>query len=205
MLAAEGVLRGLIGPREVPRLWDRHLLNCVVIAEEFRDGAHVADIGSGAGLPGVVLAIARPDLRVTLVEPMERRCVWLRHVIDEIGLSNATVVRGRAEALWGELRVDAVTARAVAPLADLATWCLPLVVPGGVVVAMKGSSAQAEVDRDREALRRLGVTDVTVREIGSGLVAEPTHIVTLRAPLRDRAGAGSRKLRRAKRRPLPGD
>ena len=115
-LADAGVVRGLIGPREVPRLWERHLLNCAVLGEAVPEGVEVCDIGSGAGLPGLVLAIARPDLRLTLVEPLLRRTTYLSEVVEELGLDNVEVVRGRADALHGERRFDVVTSRAVAPL-----------------------------------------------------------------------------------------
>src|SRR5690349_12486661 len=144
-LAEDGVVRGLIGPREVPRLWDRHLLNCAVVADAVPHGASVADIGSGAGLPGLVLAIRRPDLRVTLVEPLLRRTTFLEEVVADLALDHVVVVRGRAEELHGTRTFDVVTSRAVAPLEKLLGWCLPLCSPDGVVLAMKGSSASEEV------------------------------------------------------------
>ncbi len=154
LLATEGVTRGLIGPREVPRLWDRHLLNCGLLAPLIPDGATVADLGSGAGLPGVVLAIARPDLTVTLVEPMARRVGFLDEVRAELELSNVEVVRARAEQ-WPESgRFDVVTARALAALPKLLAWCLPLVAEHGELLAMKGSSAQDEIVAAAEELRR---------------------------------------------------
>lgn len=144
-LADAGVVRGLIGPREVPRLWERHLLNCAVVADAIPDGASVADIGSGAGLPGLVLAIRRPDLQVTLVEPLLRRTTFLDEVVADLALDRVEVVRGRAEELHGDRVFDVVTSRAVAPLEKLLGWCLPLCGPAGVVLAMKGSSAAEEV------------------------------------------------------------
>lgn len=154
LLATEGVTRGLIGPREVPRLWDRHLLNCGLLAPLIPDGATVADLGSGAGLPGVVLAIARPDLTVTLVEPMARRVGFLDEVRAELELSNVEVVRARAEQ-WPESgRFDVVTARALAALPKLLAWCLPLVAEHGELLAMKGSSAHDEIVAAAEELRR---------------------------------------------------
>src|SRR5687768_5835947 len=139
LLATDGVVRGLIGPREAPRLWERHLLNCAVLEELIPEGASVCDIGSGAGLPGLVLAIARPDLRITLVEPLLRRTRFLDEAVEELGLQGQVeVVRGRAEELAGTRTFDVVTARAVAPLERLARWCLPLVGPGGELVAIEG-------------------------------------------------------------------
>lgn len=153
LLSGAGVERGLIGPREVPRLWERHLLNCVQIAGVFDRGASICDVGSGAGLPGVVLALARPDLTVTLLEPLLRRSRFLDEVVDELDLERVTVVRSRAEEYRGP-RFDAVTARAVAPLERLVRWTLPLCRPGGTLVALKGSSAQDELQGAEEALRK---------------------------------------------------
>lgn len=148
LLATEGTVRGLIGPREVPRLWERHLLNSAAIASLVPVGARVVDVGSGAGLPGIPLALARPDLTVTLLEPLARRVAFLTECVHRLGLERVTVVRGRAEE--GPIRrqlggADVVTARAVAPLEKLAGWCLPLLRPGGLLLAMKGSTAAAEL------------------------------------------------------------
>ena len=149
LLADTGVTHGLLGPREVPRLWERHLLNCAVVGDAFPAGARVIDVGSGAGLPGVVLAIMRPDLEVHLVDPMLRRTEWLTAVVDELSLASVTVHRGRAEELAGSLKAPWVTARAVARLDKLARWCVPLLDGGGTVVAMKGRSAHQELEEDR--------------------------------------------------------
>ena len=146
LLATEGVVRGLIGPREVPRLWDRHLVNCGLLAPLVPEGARVADLGSGAGLPGLVLALARPDLHVTLVEPMARRVAFLTQACEVLGLDDVTVVRGRAEESGERHAFDVVTSRALAPLPQLLAWSLPLVAPGGAVLAMKGSSAAEEIE-----------------------------------------------------------
>ena len=140
LLATDGVVRGLIGPREAPRLWERHLVNCALLADLVPRDSTVCDIGSGAGLPGLVLAIARPDLRVTLVEPLLRRTTFLEEVVADLGLDHVEVVRGRAESLHGRRRFDVVTSRAVAPLGRLLDWSMPLVAPTGALVAMKGSS-----------------------------------------------------------------
>lgn len=156
LLATDGVTRGLIGPREVPRLWDRHLLNCALLAPLVPPGARLADLGSGAGLPGLVLAIVRPDLAVTLVEPMARRVTFLEEARQQLGLDSVRVVRARAEQ-WGDgSRFDVVTARAVAPLATLLVWGMPLLAAGGQLLAMKGSSAAAEIEAARKELRRRG-------------------------------------------------
>ncbi|CAN5406706.1 16S rRNA (guanine(527)-N(7))-methyltransferase RsmG [soil metagenome] len=145
LLASEGVLRGLIGPREAPRLWSRHLVNSAVLAPLVPEGATVCDIGSGAGLPGLVLAIARPDLAITLVEPLLRRTTFLDEVVEELGLGHVEVVRGRADALHGSATFDVVTSRAVAPLPRLLDWSMPLVARGGALLALKGSSAAEEL------------------------------------------------------------
>jgi 16S rRNA (guanine527-N7)-methyltransferase len=168
LLATDGVVRGLIGPREVPRLWDRHLVNCGLLATALPRGASVADIGSGAGLPGLVVAIARPDLSVTLVEPLLRRTGFLDEVVVGLALANVEVVRARADALHGRRSFDVVTARAVAPLERLLGWCMPLVAPSGSLVAMKGESAEAEIDGARALLRTLGCADPVVEVLRAG-------------------------------------
>ncbi len=173
-LATDGVVRGLIGPREVPRLWERHLLNCGVLAEAVPQGASVCDVGAGAGLPGVVLAIARPDLAVTLVEPLLRRTTYLEVVVAELGLDGVEVVRGRADAVHGRRTFDVVTSRAVAPLPRLLEWSMPLVAPTGALVAMKGSSVADEVAAAAPDLRRWGCADPEVLTLGAGVVDPPT-------------------------------
>lgn len=159
LLAGPGVVRGLIGPREAPRLWERHLLNCAGLGALVPEGASVADLGSGAGLPGLVLAIARPDTQVTLVEPLLRRTTFLVEVVGELGLDNVEVVRGRAEELHGRREYDVVTARALAPLERLLGWAMPLVAPAGELLAMKGSSAAEEIAAARRVLDQLGCGD----------------------------------------------
>lgn len=193
LLADTGVTHGLIGPREVPRLWERHVLNCAVIQDVFEVGASVIDVGSGAGLPGIALAIARPDLEVTLVEPMLRRTTWLAAAVAELDLPNVEVKRARAEELAGQLSSSWVTARAVARLAKLARWCVPLLAPGGTLVAMKGSNARAELEEDRALLSRMGLTEASVQQHGAGVLDEPTVTVNLRfAESRSPRAGGSR-------------
>lgn len=183
LLADTGVAHGLIGPREVPRLWDRHLLNCAVVAEAMPAcHARVIDVGSGAGLPGIVLALVRPDLDVHLVEPMQRRVEWLLTCLELLGLANVTVHFDRAEGLAGSLRARYVTGRAVARLSTLLPWCAPLVEVGGRVVALKGSSAANELDEARSRLSRWGLAEPpggAVLDVGAGVVAEPTVVVVL--------------------------
>jgi 16S rRNA (guanine527-N7)-methyltransferase len=179
MLAGDGIIRGLIGPREGARLWDRHLLNCAVVADLVPCPATLLDIGSGAGLPGIVLAMLLPDVRVTLLEPMARRVEFLEECRTGLGLSNVTVRRGRAEEVRGQVCADVVTARAVAPLDRLAGLALPLVRPGGMVLALKGERAAAEADAAGPMLRRLGVSDITVLRVGVGRIAPPTTVLRL--------------------------
>lgn len=166
LLATDGVLRGLIGPREAPRLWERHLLNCAVLAEAIPTGATVADLGSGAGLPGVVLAIRRPDLRVTLVEPLARRTQFLHEALAVLGLAEVEVVRGRAESLHGRRVFDVVTSRALAPLDRLLEWSMPLVAADGVLLAMKGRSLEQEIEGAAGVLGRLRCAAPEVLELG---------------------------------------
>lgn len=182
-LATDGSVRGFIGPREVPRLWDRHILNCGVIGEAMDEGISVADIGSGAGLPGIPLAIARPDLNITLIEPLLKRSVYLNEVKEALNLDNVTVIRGRAEEKVVRKQVglvDIVTSRAVAPLGKLATWSLPLVKIGGRMVAMKGSSVEEEIERDAKEIRKAGGTDIKVYTVGEALLSEPTTLISIR-------------------------
>jgi 16S rRNA (guanine527-N7)-methyltransferase len=181
LLARHGIERGLIGPREVDRLWDRHLLNSVAIAEVIPEAARVIDLGSGAGLPGIPLTIARPDLVITLLEPMARRVEWLEHVVRTLGL-NVTVVRGRAEEPAIKRRVsgaDVVVARAVAPLAKLCDWSLPLLRHGGSAVAMKGASAAEEVARDRQAVVRAGGSEPRIESCGVSVLDDPATVVVV--------------------------
>ncbi|MPZ27837.1 MAG: 16S rRNA (guanine(527)-N(7))-methyltransferase RsmG [Micromonosporaceae bacterium] len=182
-LATDAVVRGLIGPREAPRVWERHLLNCAVVAELVPPDTPVTDVGSGAGLPGVALALARPDLAVTLVEAKERAAAYLSEVVTLLGLTGqVTVVRSRAEDCAGRIQPAAVVAaRALAPLDRLAAWCLPLAAVGtGRVLALKGSSVEDEIATHAAAIHRLGGADPAVRSCGVGVLAEPTTVVEIR-------------------------
>jgi 16S rRNA (guanine527-N7)-methyltransferase len=190
LLATDGVIRGLIGPREAPRLWDRHLLNCAAVVELIPYGASVVDVGSGAGLPGIVLAVARPDLSVTLIEPLARRVSFLDEAVTALGLDESvTVVRARAEESRERPLADVVTARAVAPLDRLGGWCLPLAAIGGRLLALKGASAADEVAEHREALTRLGGGEPVVRRCGAGLIDPPVTVVEI---VRERVVAAGR-------------
>lgn len=178
LLAEAGVKRGLIGPREVPRLWERHLLNCAVLSEVVPDGVTVCDVGSGAGLPGIPLALVRQDLKITLLEPLLRRTTFLQEVVELLGLDHVSVVRGRAEEVLGSLSpVHVVTARAVAPLDRLAGWGVPLLRPYGEMLALKGDTAEEELKAARSALQKLGAVDSSVLRIGEGLVEPAATVV----------------------------
>lgn len=192
MLREEGVTRGLIGPRELDRLWDRHVLNSAVLGDEVPRETNVVDVGSGAGLPGVPLAISRPDLDIVLLEPMARRVEWLEEVVDELDLDGVTVVRGRAEekAVRAQLDpADVVTARAVAPLARLAGWCLPLVRESGTLLALKGASAAEEIERDRADVAKSGGGEPRIAECGAGILDTPTTVVVIERVARERPGS----------------
>ena len=179
LLAGAGVERGLIGPREVDRLWDRHLLNCAVIAEEIPEGALVVDVGSGAGLPGIVIALTRVDVQVALLEPLLRRTVFLEEAVAELELDNVTVVRGRAEEWAGRMDADVVTARAVAPLERLVGWCLPLLRANGRMLALKGETAATELAAIRGTLPAFGVVAADVVEVGAQFGEAATRVVRI--------------------------
>jgi 16S rRNA (guanine527-N7)-methyltransferase len=190
-LATTGVEWGLVGPREAEKVWERHVLNCAVVADLIPAGARVLDIGSGAGLPGIPLALARTDLHIVLVEPLSRRVEWLRMVLDDLDLP-IEVERGRAEDPQVRRRwegADVVTSRAVAPLHRLAAWCLPLVRPGGMMLAVKGVSAPAEVERDARAVAASGGGIPRIETCGVGIVDPPSTVVVVeRKELRRRKG-----------------
>ncbi len=191
--------RGLIGPREPERLWSRHLLNCAVVTELFPSSTRVVDVGSGAGLPGIVIALRRPDVSVDLLEPLQRRVDFLAEVIEALDLgTQVRVTRGRAEdqALQPQLgNAPWVIARAVAPLDRLVGWCLPLLAPGGQLAAVKGANASAELDEHAPTLRRLGVADVRIVECGVGLVEPAVNVVVVTRPRTRRHGNTRRRNR----------
>jgi 16S rRNA (guanine(527)-N(7))-methyltransferase RsmG len=196
MLSGAGVERGLIGPGEAGRIWDRHLINSGLIVELLPEGlggsepGSLADIGSGAGLPGVVLAIMRPDLRVTLIEPRARRAAFLAECVSELDLKNVEICRARAEDLADQVLADVVTSRAVARLDRLVRWSVGVCRPGGLVLAIKGASAAAELEEAAPVLDRLGVTDARVVMAGQdlaarGLIDQPTTVVRLAIATRE--------------------
>lgn len=178
-LAQYGEQLGLIGPLEAERLWSRHVLNCALVAPLLRPG-RIGDVGSGAGLPGLVLAIARADVELVLIEPMERRTDWLTAEADRLGLENVTVLRGRAEDIRPDPLLDQVTARAVAALSKLVPLCAPLVKPGGELLFMKGSRVQDEITAADQAFRKAGIRDPEVLVLGEGIVPEVTRVFRAR-------------------------
>jgi 16S rRNA (guanine527-N7)-methyltransferase len=199
ILAGAGVERGLLGPREVGRLWDRHILNSAAVAELFDSNDRIADIGSGAGLPGIPLALARPDLRLTLIEPLLRRSEFLREVVDDLGLE-ITIVRGRAEDRSVRQQVgemDAVVSRAVASLDKLTKWSLPLLRPDGRMVAIKGERAEEEIREHRRVMASLGAVDVRVMRCGADYLDPPATAVVARrestAPVANRSSRTGRR------------
>jgi 16S rRNA (guanine527-N7)-methyltransferase len=175
-LAKHGEEYGLIGPLELPRLWTRHILNSVLVAPLLRPGL-VGDIGSGAGLPGLVLAVARPDVSFVLIEPMERRVKWLESQAAELGLDNVTVLRARAEEAVDRVALDQVTARAVSALSKLVPITVPLVRDGGELVFLKGANAQKEIDAASKVIRKYHLRDVEVLVLGEGVVPEVTRVI----------------------------
>jgi 16S rRNA (guanine527-N7)-methyltransferase len=174
-LAQYGEELGLIGPLELPRLWSRHILNCGIVAPLLH--GRVGDVGSGAGLPGLVLAIARPDVEFVLIEPMERRTAWLNDQVAELGLTNVTVVRDRAEDVRRDVLLDQVTARAVSALKKLIPMTAPLVRPGGELVLMKGAGAAAEIEAASKQIRTFKLLNVEVLTLGEGLLDDVTRVV----------------------------
>jgi 16S rRNA (guanine527-N7)-methyltransferase len=192
LLTGPGVERGLIGPDEASRIWDRHLLNCAVVAELVPDSGQLADLGSGAGLPGLVLAMLRPNVEVLLVEPMARRTTFLAECVRELGLANVRVERGRAEDMVGTIRADVVTARAVARLDRLAILAAGLTRPGGQVLAIKGANAARELAEATPVLARLGASEAKIVSLGAGVLASPTTVVSFVAGAA-MAGGGERR------------
>lgn len=179
-LGARGETLGLIGPLEAARLWTRHLLNSAILAPLVTAGATVADIGTGGGMPGLVLAIVRPDAQFVLIEPMERRCAWLNEQVERLGLSNVEVKRGRAEEFHDAFEVDQVTARAVTALRKLIPLAAPLLKNGGELMLLKGESVENEIDDAEKVLRKYKVHDIAVEELGVGQIAETTRVFRAR-------------------------
>lgn len=192
LLAGAAIERGLVGPREALKLWDRHIVSSAVVSELIENGASVADVGSGAGLPGIPLAIARPDIDLVLIEPMLRRTTFLVEAVEALELERVTVHRGRAEDVAASNDFDVVTARAVAPLNRLVTLTFPLIRRGGKLLAVKGQSVSEELRDAAASLARMGAASWTVEEAGVGLIDPPTRVAVV---LRDeRAGPPGRSM-----------
>ena len=175
-LAAQGEELGLIGPLELPRLWSRHILNCAIVAPLLRPGV-VGDVGSGAGLPGLVLAIARPDVSFVLIEPMERRVAWLNSQVSALGLTNVVVKRARAEEVKLDAPLDQVTARAVSAFKTLIPLTVPLLKYGGELILMKGANAPAEIEVAAKAIRKFHLVDVELLTLGEGVLQDVTRVI----------------------------
>lgn len=182
LLREEGELRGLIGPRELPRLWSRHILNSAAVVEVMPDTGRVMDLGSGGGFPGVVLALMRPDLEFVLVEPMERRCEWLNYAKAACEAKNINVVRARVEEIPTSEKFEVVTARAVAALDKLSRWALPYVKPGGALMAMKGMRAADEIDAAQKVFRKHKVAYTQIHKLDSIDEASSATVVEVRLP-----------------------
>jgi 16S rRNA (guanine527-N7)-methyltransferase len=200
ILAGAGVERGLLGPREVDRLWDRHILNSAAVGELFDPGEQIADIGSGAGLPGIPLALARPDLRLTLIEPLLRRSEFLREVAEQLSLE-ITIIRGRAEERSVREQVgemDAVVSRAVASLDKLTRWSVPLLRVDGRMIAIKGERAEDEIREHRRVMASLGAVDVRVMRCGADYLDPPVTAVVARRESTVRVGNRSPRTGRRK-------
>ncbi|MBM7824447.1 16S rRNA (guanine527-N7)-methyltransferase [Arcanobacterium pluranimalium] len=180
LLEDEGQLRGLVGPREMARLWDRHILNSLPICEYLDKNSSLSDVGSGAGFPGVVIAVVRPDVKVYLIETMERRVDWLRYVVEKLELRNVEIIHSRAEELVGKHATDYVTARAVAALKKLIPWTLPLTKPGGSLLALKGGKAEQEIDDAIPYLKKYKVKWADVHDVPVWGCDEGTRVVELR-------------------------
>lgn len=178
-LVTTGIEWGLLGPREIPRMWDRHVLNCAVVQELLPKGALVADVGSGAGLPGVALAIARPDVQFILIEPLERRVEWLNMVIEDLALENIDVIRARSEQVFDTVDVDVVTARAVSAMKSLIPITVPLLHGEGELLAIKGRSAPAEIEKAEKVLRKFKTQSSQVLTVGDELLEVPTTVARL--------------------------
>lgn len=178
-LVTTGIEWGLLGPREVPIMWERHVLNCAVVQELLPRGGVVADVGSGAGLPGLALAIARPDVQFVLIEPLERRVDWLNMVIEDLGLENVDVIRARSEQVFDTVDVDIVTARAVSAMKSLVPMTVPLLHGQGELLAIKGKSATSEIEKAEKVLRKFKTIKAEVLTIGDELLEVPTTVARL--------------------------
>ncbi|MGO1361830.1 16S rRNA (guanine(527)-N(7))-methyltransferase RsmG [Brevibacterium aurantiacum] len=178
-LATTGIEWGLIGPREIDRLWTRHILNCAVVAEFIDDSDVVGDVGSGAGLPGIPIALLRPEAQVVLIEPMERRVEWLKMVVDDLGLDNVRIVRARVEELVDEEMFTVVTSRAVKAMTTLIEWTHEVMVPEGRILALKGASVEAELAKTKKLLKRYRLSQPEIHIVDGGILDVPSRVVEI--------------------------
>lgn len=178
-LATTGIEWGLIGPREIDRLWTRHILNCAVVAEFIDDSDVVGDVGSGAGLPGIPIALLRPQAQIVLIEPMERRVEWLKMVVDDLGLDNVRIVRARVEELVDEEMFTVVTARAVKAMTTLIEWTHEVMGPDGRILALKGASVEAELAKTKKLLKRYRLTQPKIHIVDGGILDVPSRVVEI--------------------------
>ncbi|WP_231444011.1 16S rRNA (guanine(527)-N(7))-methyltransferase RsmG [Brevibacterium zhoupengii] len=178
-LATTGIEWGLIGPREIDRLWTRHILNCAVVAEFIDDGDVVGDVGSGAGLPGIPIALLRPEAQVVLIEPMERRVEWLKMVVDDLGLGNVRIVRARVEELVDEEMFTVVTSRAVKAMSTLIEWTHEVMGPEGRILALKGASVEAELVKTKKLLKRYRLSQPEIHIVDGGILDVPSRVVEI--------------------------
>lgn len=178
-LATTGIEWGLIGPREIDRLWTRHILNCAVVAEFIDDSDVVGDVGSGAGLPGIPIALLRPEAQVVLIEPMERRVEWLKMVVDDLGLDNVRIVRARVEELVDEEMFTVVTSRAVKAMTTLIEWTHEVMGPEGRILALKGASVEAELAKTKKLLKRYRLSQPKIHIVDGGILDVPSRVVEI--------------------------
>ena len=178
-LATTGIEWGLIGPREIDRLWTRHILNCAVVAEFIGDTDVVGDVGSGAGLPGIPIALLRPEAQIVLIEPMERRVEWLTMVVEDLGLDNVRIVRARVEDLVDEEMFTVVTARAVKAMTTLIEWTHEVMGPEGRILALKGASVEAELGKTKKLLKRYRLTQPKIHIVDGGILEVPSRVVEI--------------------------
>ncbi|MGA0842194.1 MAG: 16S rRNA (guanine(527)-N(7))-methyltransferase RsmG [Candidatus Nanopelagicales bacterium] len=180
LLKQHGEEKGLLGPKDIQIIWERHILNSLPLMELISPNSTLADIGSGAGLPGIPLSICRPDLKITLIEPMARRAEFLKIVIKELEIQNTEVFHGRAEALFKKQKFDFVTARAVAPFKKLVKIALPLLKSDGYLLALKGAKANLELNDALEVINELQATSLGVVKTGSEIQSEVSIVVVRR-------------------------
>lgn len=204
LLVSTGIEHGLVGPREAPKVWDRHIVNCAIMESLLPHRARVIDVGSGAGLPGIALAIARPDVHITLLEPLARRTTWLENAVADIGLPHVSVRRGRAEDMAGLIQAPFITARAVAKLSRLVGWAWPLTPIGGRLLALKGQSAEDELAGAVSVMAPFGIHSASVISLGEDLLSSPVRVIQVirgEAPTKAASSSSVRRVQSHRTRP----